>query len=181
MGWRTAFYYNCYLIGDFMTKNITVNKDYGLALQCYNYIQNAIIDGTFTPGQKLKVDTLKQQLGIGHSPIREALSRLAASGLCDVKDNKGFYVAKISEKDIRDTYHTFFQIEMLALKQAIKLGDDAWESSIVAALHNLSLVESKQDAASCQVWIERNYAFHCALISGCNSPLLHHMRADIYR
>lgn len=162
-------------------KEASLNKDYGLAVQCYNHIQEAIVSGTFIPGQKLKVEELKQQLGVGQSPIREALSRLAASGLVEAQDNKGFRVAQISEFDIRDTYKTFFHIEMLALEQAMKLGDDAWESSIVAALYNLSLVETNQDGVSYQVWIERNYDFHSALIAGCKSPLLQQVRAHVYQ
>ncbi len=162
-------------------KEIRAHKDNTLALQCYDYLQNCIIDGTLAPGQKLKVEALKEQLGIGQSPIREALSRLVASGLVTVQDNKGFWVAQVSEEDIRDTYRVFVQIELLALKQAIELGDDAWESGIVAALHNLALVETRQVETSVQVWIERNYSFHLALIVGCNSPLLLDLREQVYR
>lgn len=162
-------------------KAIRSNKDNTLALQCYDTIQDSIIDGTLAPGQKLKVEFLKEQLGVGHSPIREALSRLVASGLVEVQDNKGFRVAKISEADIRDTYQTYYQIEMLALKQAMELGDDAWESGVVAALHHLSLVENKKEPVPYRVWGERNNAFHVSLISGCKSPLLLQIRAEVYR
>ena len=161
-------------------KAIRVKKDNTLALQCYDHLHDDIINGKLAPGQKLKIDLLKEQFGIGQSPIREALSRLASSGLVHVLTNKGFCVSEISESDIRDTYRTFFQIESLALKQAIKLGDDAWESNIVGALHRLSLIESKQEPVSYAAWIERNYAFHVALIAGCNSPLLLQIRADVY-
>jgi len=160
-------------------EEIRINKDNTLALQCYNQIKDHIIDGILTPGQKLKIDFLKQQLGVGHSPIREALSRLTASGLVEAQDNKGFRVAKISKEDIHDTYKTFFQIEMLALKQAMESGDDTWESGIVAALHHLSLIENKKEPVLYHVWAERNYAFHLALISGCNSPLLLQIRTDV--
>lgn len=162
-------------------KEITSNKDNTLALQCYDRIQDDIIDGTLAPGQKLKMDLLKQRLGVGASPIREALSRLAASGLVAVQDNKGFRVAQISEADIRDTYRVFLQIEMLALRQSIELGDDEWESRVVAALHHLALVETKKEPVPYKVWAERNYAFHVALISGCDSPLLLQLRAEVYR
>src|SRR5258706_10904438 len=99
-----------------------VNK----ANQCYDEIQDHIINGTFEPGKKLKVEELKQQLDSGASPIREALSRLVTSGLVKAHDNKGFYVAEMSENDIRDLYQTFLQIELLALTHAIKNGDDTW-------------------------------------------------------
>lgn len=156
-------------------------SEINLVNQCYDEIQEKIINGIFVPGKKLKIEELKQQLDIGASPIREALSRLVTSGLVEAYDNKGFYVAKMSEADIRDLYKTFLHIELLALDQAIKLGDDTWKTSIVAALYNLSLVENGQKPVSYSIWAERNYAFHVALISGCNSPMLLKIRADIYR
>ncbi len=159
-------------------KNIHENT---LAIQCYDKIQECIIDGTFPPGQKLKMATLKKTLGTGQSPIREALSRLTQSGLVEAEDNKGFRVAQVSEADIRDTYQVFFNIEMLALEQALQLGDDSWEATIVGALHQLALIENKTEPVSYLEWSKRNYAFHVTLISGCNSPLLLELRADVYR
>lgn len=152
-----------------------------LAAECYDGIQDRIINGTFRPGQKLKTDELKTLFSVGQSPVREALSRLAESGLVIAEGNRGFRVAPVSEDDVRDVYRTFFQIEALALKQAIDLGDDAWEASVVAALHHLALVETKKEPVEYSVWAERNYAFHVALIAGCKSPVLLALRYDVYR
>ena len=152
-----------------------------LVIKCYDKIQDLIVEGAFVPGQKLKIQELKERFNVGQSPIREALSRLINSGLVEAFENKGFRVAQISEEEILDIYRTYTQIELLALKQAMELGDDAWEASIVAALHHLSLAETKSATIDYATWSERNYAFHVALISGCLSPLLMQIRADIYR
>lgn len=159
------------------------NKHYEvtLAQQCYQELENSIIDGIFQPGQKLKMIELKTQLDAGQSPIREALSRLVTTGLVEAEDNKGFRVAKVSEADIRDIYRTYLQVELLAIKQAIQLGDLEWESNIVRALYELSMVEMIDKPVDYEQWSEKNYNFHVALISGCNSPALMQIRADIYR
>lgn len=161
--------------------NTSIKHQINLVTQCYEQIQSLIINGTFAPGKKLKIKDLKQLLQVGTSPIREALSRLTSSGLIETEDNKGFRVTKISEADIRDIYHTFLSIELLALTQAMERGDDSWKASIVAALYSLSLIEHNQQTTSQQLWVERNYIFHLALISGCNSPALLRIRADMYR
>ena len=160
------------------TRNL---QDGLLATECYEQIQDAIIQGIFSPGQKLKVVDLKQRFGVGQSPIREALSRLTQSGLITAEDNKGFYVAPVSLEDILDTYQVFFDIEMMALTRALELGDDVWEAHIVGALHQLSLIENKPEPVAYAEWVKRNYAFHVALISGCNSPLLLQLRAQVYK
>lgn len=162
-----------------MKEKIQFTAESTLAQQCYERLQNEIIEGILKPGEKLKVFPIKERFSIGQSPVREALSRLAAFGLVDVEDNKGFRVATISEADIRDTYATFTNIENMALALAIEKGDDAWEAGIVAQLHQLSLIENNK-STSCALWTERNYNFHVALIAGCNSPTLLEIRRTLY-
>lgn len=159
---------------------VRFKSDSTLAQQCFEQLQNEIIEGILKPGEKLKVEPIKERFSIGQSPIREALSRLVAFGLVEVEENKGFRVARVSEEDIRDTYQIFAHIENLALELAMKHGDDAWKASIVGALYKLSLEEQKKGPISYALWAERNYDFHLALISGCNSPILLQIRRDLY-
>lgn len=164
-----------------MKTTVTIDHDSTLAMKCFDTLQEAIINGKLEPGQKLKVEELKARLAVGQSPIREALSRLVSSGLVEIQGNRGFRVAAISEAEVRDLYELFFNIEMLALTQALERGDSRWEASIVAALYELGSIEKKKDPVPYAVWSAKNYAFHVALITGCNSPLLLQLRADLYR
>lgn len=163
-----------------MEKKIVFSSDSTLSQQCYEQLQNEIIEGILKPGQKLKVIPIKERFNIGQSPVREALSRLVSFGLVEIEDNKGFRVSTISEADIRDTYATFTQIENMALALAIERGDAAWEGTIVAELHKLSLLENKKGFDSYAQWAECNYNFHMALISGCNSLTLLEIRRTLY-
>lgn len=164
-----------------LTENSTDISTSTLAMHCYEQIQEEIISGTLAPGQKLKVEHLKEQLKVGQSPVREALARLVSSGLVELIGNRGFRVAEVSERDVRDLYEVYFNIEMLALTQALERGDDAWEATVVVALHRLAQAENSTEPVPYSVWGERNYNFHVALISGCYSPLLLHIRADVYK
>ncbi len=163
-----------------MGKKVQFTPDSTLSQQCFERLQSEIINGILKPGEKLKVGPIKERFSIGQSPVREALSRLVAFGLVEAEDNKGFRVAAISEEDIRDIYSTFTRIENMALALALEKGDDAWQASIVATLHKLSLVENKKTLDLYAVWAERNYDFHVALISGCNSPTLLEIRRILY-
>lgn len=161
-------------------KSMEFNGSSTLAQQCYEQLLEDIIKGTLKPGEKLKVEPIKQRFGIGQSPVREALSRLVASGLVETEDNKGFRVTQLSEADIRDTYATYTSIELLALNLAMERGDDAWQARIVSALYALGLIENKKEPVPYSLWAERNYNFHVALISGCNSPSLLAIRSNVY-
>ncbi len=163
-----------------MVQKIPFRSESTLAQQCYEQLQAEIVEGILKPGEKLKVGPIKERLGMVQSPVREALCRLVAFGLVDVEDNKGFRVSTISEADIRDIYATFTYIENRALALAIKHGDDAWEASLVAALHKLGLIENNRELGSYAQWAERNYEFHVALIAGCNSSTLLEIRRNLY-
>ncbi len=163
-----------------MQKKIRFIAESTFAQQCYEQLQSEIINGVFNPGEKLKVEHIKTRFGIGQSPVREALCRLAAFGLVTIENNKGFRVAAVSQADVRDIYKTFTAIENMALALAIKHGDATWEANIVAELYKLSLIENQNIHDHYAVWAERNYNFHVALIAGCNSPVLLDIRYHLY-
>lgn len=159
----------------------TVDSHQTLVDYCYKTLRSKIICGDFAPGEKLQIAKLKACLNSGPTPIREALSRLSSSGLVEVEENKGFRVKNISEVEVKDLYATFNKIEILALSQAIDLGDASWEANILASLHKLSLVEKAQSPIDPFVWLQHNHDFHYSLIVGCRSPCLLKIREDLYQ
>jgi len=163
-----------------MSEKVKNNANNTLAQMCYEQINNEIVNGNRKPGEKLKIDLLKNHLNVGQSPIREALSRLAAHGLVEIENNKGFRVAHISEDQIRDTYAIFTLVEKTALSLAIEKGDASWQARIVGELYKLGLLEHEKKPVPYNVWAEQNGNFHVALISGCNSPLLLDIRKNLY-
>lgn len=75
-------------------------------------------------------------------------------------------------------------LETEALRQAITLGDDAWEAALVAAFHRLSRAEQKladHDIATTEEWEARNRAFHEALIAACPSRWIRHFQHILYQ
>jgi GntR family carbon starvation induced transcriptional regulator len=161
-------------------KDETDQQTVTLASQCYARLHEGIISGAFPPGEKLRMVTLKAELNIGPTPIREALSRLATTGLIQAIDNKGFRVKPISEEEARDLYSTFAEIEQIALRSAIEHGTAKWEGEVMAALHRLSLIE-KRRSPDFLAWLKENEAFHDTLVSVCGSPTLLQVRSSVYQ
>lgn len=151
-----------------------------LVTQCSKRIRESIITGDFLPDEKLKVASLAKLLQTGPTPVREALSRLANTGLVVATDNKGFRVRGVSEAEARDLYFTFAQIEQIAFKRSIQNGTAAWEGEVLGALHRLSLVEKKRSVEFFP-WLKENESFHTTLVSACGSPLLLKIRDEVYQ
>jgi DNA-binding GntR family transcriptional regulator len=64
-----------------------------LADQVTALLMERILDRAYAPGQKLNIDALSREFEVSSSPIREALSRLAAVGLVTSATFTGFSVA----------------------------------------------------------------------------------------
>lgn len=150
-----------------------------LASQCVQRLTQEILDGEVLPGEKLLSEALKERYQVGMSPVREALSKLSATGLVAFEEHKGYSVAKLTADEMRDNILTFAEIECLALKASITHGDFAWEGEVVAAEHLLKKVES-QKKVQFLLWAPQNRRFHNALVSACPLHALIEIRNRLY-
>lgn len=142
------------------------------------------------PGTRLKLAPLCERFGVSLSVVREALTRLSQQQFVRSQPNLGFSVVPLDREGLIDLTEVRVEIETLALRWAIERGDFAWESSVVAALHQLGRTAVNEPGANDQVsevWLLAHANFHTALASGCGSPLLMELRrgpydsAEIYR
>lgn len=139
----------------------------------YDRLRHDIVDGELRPGVRLRFDELKENYGVGLSPLREALTRLAAEKLVVLEQNRGFHVAPISRSDLADLLMMRQEIESLAIRRSIERGDDQWEAGIVAAIHALGKRESLTPEGHIDPeWETRHRTFHDSLVAACDSPRL---------
>jgi len=131
------------------------------------------LNGPYEPGQRLKLLDLGQRFGASLSVIREALTRLAEQGLLVATPQRGFSVRELSVPDLADLTRVRVQLETLAFRQAVREGDVAWETAIVASHHTLERTPAVgPDGLISETWAVTHRAFHQALLSGCGSPRL---------
>ncbi len=146
-------------------------------------LQNAILAGQLQPGSRLALPALSLQFGVGATPLREALSRLAARGLVTLSGNKGFRVASISYEDLRDITESRILIEKAALARAFERQDGEWEDRVAGATHRLLRIIRKEDTKLLEGSAEYDMAhkdFHAAIISGCGLPRLMVVQSSLY-
>ncbi len=141
-----------------------------------------IVAGARGPGEKLRIERLKQQYGIGASPLREALARLTAQGFVTNESRKGFRVAPMSQEDLEEITRVRQMIEIDAFRRAIEFGDSEWEIGLVSAFTRLKIVAKRHaldDFASPDL-SRAHREFHRALIAACRSPRLLQLQGVLY-
>lgn len=143
-----------------------------LSTRIYRRLRSDLIDGLLPPGRKLKVQSLAADYGTGASPVREALSSLAAEGLVERLDQRGFRAAPITMADFEDLLRARCWVEAVALRESLLAGDAAWEERLVVARYRLSTLPRRSDPASTRddpAWDAAHIAFHRALVAACPS------------
>jgi len=145
-------------------------------------LRQRIACGELAPGTKLRLDELRATFGVSLSPLREALSRLCAEGFVATQDQRGYSVVPVSSSDLDEVMRLRCEFESYALRESIRLGDDAWEGNVAAALHRLKKLERGQPAEEGGVdsWEQSHSVFHRTLVSACNMPLLLHFCSTLH-
>lgn len=143
--------------------------------RAYSQMKQDIISGRLHPGQKLKIEELRQKYDTGTSPIREALSLLTSDYLVERKDQRGFRVSTASAEKFEELLRTRCWLEDRAIRESIARGSSQWEEKVVLANYRLSRIPRSQSADNFianQQWEVAHKDFHMTLISECGSSLL---------
>jgi DNA-binding GntR family transcriptional regulator len=147
-----------------------------LTIRAYAKLRARIISGELAPGQRLKVDQLRDLIEVGATPIREALSLLTSDGLVERLDKRGFRVSGVSLEEYDDLHGMRCWLEERALRESIASGDQAWEERIVLVHHRLRrlprMIDEEAGVHSNPEWERMHKLFHMSLLAGSPSKTL---------
>ncbi|MGY1831202.1 GntR family transcriptional regulator [Geodermatophilus sp. SYSU D01180] len=91
----------------------------------YRRLRDAIVDGTFAPGEQLRDLELATWLGVSRTPVREALLRLAHSGLVLARPGRSTVVSPLDVRAVRDARDVVAAMHELAVREAVPVLTEA--------------------------------------------------------
>ena len=91
----------------------------------YHGIRKMVVTGVLRPGQIINDQELVQQLGIGRTPTREAIQRLASQQVLEVFPRRGIAVAKMGIDDVQAIFEARETIEAKLAELAAHRRTDA--------------------------------------------------------
>ncbi|WP_322060151.1 GntR family transcriptional regulator [Paraburkholderia sp. J63] len=140
-----------------------------------------IVTGALPPGSKLKIRGLADRYCAGVIPVREAVSRLATSGLVEAEDQRGFRVTQVSLQDLEDVTSARQRIESEALRRAIENTGLEWEGAVIAAWHQVNSlpVFVGEIPRMNPAWEQAHHTFHVTLLACCRSDWLRRFAATL--
>jgi DNA-binding GntR family transcriptional regulator len=145
-------------------------------------IRSRVQSGEIEVGSWLRQETLAAEFGVSRTPIREALRKLQANGIVEVKPHRGALVRGPTGREIRDAYEVRAELEGLAADLASSRIDDRGLEDLHDAQAMFrqaveAIVERGRRRRSASPprgdWARANDRFHEAILAAAgNEPLL---------
>jgi DNA-binding GntR family transcriptional regulator len=140
-------------------------------------LREAIMSGTFKPGQRLVERELCEMTGVSRPSIREALRLLEADGMVNTVPHRGPVVSTISLEEARQLYAARAVLEGFAGRECARLRDPAVVRSMGDALTRLKAAFARPDMIAV---LEAKTDFYAALIRGCQNAFIERMLRPLH-
>jgi DNA-binding GntR family transcriptional regulator len=119
-----------------------------LADRAYNDLRDRIVTLRIAPGAPIDEDVLGGELGIGRTPVREAIKRLALENLVTVFPRRGTFASEINITDLADISDVRAQLEGHAAYRAAQRITPAQQTELEALLQEVSDSRGSDDVAA---------------------------------
>lgn len=142
-----------------------------LSEQAYRRIKEKIITLDLAPSSVIDEQELMEELGLGRTPIREALQRLDSEGLVTIVPRRGTFVADISVTDLQKIFELRIILEGFCARVAAqRITDDQiiGMEKVLRSLNELEQVENGKAVALMDV----DRQFHELLYRAANNEFL---------
>ncbi len=139
-----------------------------LADQAYYALRELIVSLELAPGSAIKEPELTARLGIGRTPVREALRRLALERLVEVYPRRGMFVTTVDVRDLARLCEVRAVLEPEAARLAAERATRQDLDEINVLLEEL-VVERRRDA---RLLIALDERIHRAIYRCCHNQLL---------
>ncbi|MGZ0244595.1 MAG: GntR family transcriptional regulator [Alphaproteobacteria bacterium] len=142
--------------------------------QAYARIKRKIVTMEYSPGEYLNEAMICEQLGIGRTPVHQAVDQLSLEGLTDIIPRKGLIVRPISMDEVRDIIEVRLLNERYCVSLAAQNATNAHIEEMEEILDNAAGYIKDRNR---ERLMEADYQFHLVISSAANNRIL----ADMLR
>ncbi len=155
-----------------------------LTRESYKRIRQSLLSGDGLLNQRFSINRLSKQLGIGRSPVRDAVTQLAAEGLLQSVAKSGVVVRSISYAELQDIIGLRETLEPYAVTQACARMDYGQLEKLRWDCHEFSkLARQTYDFGFLDEEINRamrtiDWRFHNLILAASGNRMLHKIIED---
>ena len=132
-------------------------------------LENAIVDGRFSPGTRLDPVALAQEFDCSRTPIRDALQQLEASGLVRIHSKQGTFVSEWNAEELTERFEAMAEMEAVCARLAARRITEA-ELSELQSRHDACRALAEQEMFD--AYYAENTAFHACIYRATHNAFL---------
>jgi len=136
--------------------------------EVYFELRRRIMSGELVPGTQLSPPDLAERYGVSRTPVRDALHALAQEGLVAVEPRRGYFVSRITVRDVED----IFEFRLVLETACAELATPRISEALIDRLAHLSSRYVAGDIESYKAYLEENRQFHLAVAQATGNRLL---------
>lgn len=125
-------------------------------------LRRAMVEGDLRPGDRVRQEEIAERLGVSLAPVREALAVLEQEGQVAYLPRRGYTVAELELREMREIYALRALLEERAARQALPLLDEDAIGRIELAARDCADAAATGDVAA---ELEANRRFHFAVLA----------------
>jgi DNA-binding GntR family transcriptional regulator len=138
----------------------------------YERLKDAIVRGELAPGEKIRDGDIAQRLGLSRTPVREALTRLADTGLVEAKPGVYTRITTLNRHDVAATLIVLRSLDDLAVRTGVpRLTNGDIDRMRQANVQFAQAVEQHDITRA----FAADDAFHGVMIDAADNPVLRRM------
>ncbi|MEU8487914.1 MULTISPECIES: GntR family transcriptional regulator [unclassified Streptomyces] len=145
-------------------------EELSLAERAYRAIRDQLVMLDIRPGAPINEDQLAHSLGVGRTPVREALKRLQYERLVTTYPRRGTFATDVNITDLAHISEVRLELEPLAAARAARRATAEDRAALTAVRRELERVDPRQgDAAEL---MHLDLKVHRAVYAATHNPYL---------
>nr|WP_170807263.1 GntR family transcriptional regulator [uncultured Ruegeria sp.] len=137
--------------------------------QVYHRLKSQILFGELVPGQPVTIQGLTESLGVGMTPVREAIRRLISDGALVFQGNRRVSVPLLSNEDVEQVIFARISIESELSRRAAARIEPVEIDRLEEIDQRLDRTIADGDVSG---YLRLNHEFHETLYSHADAPIL---------
>ncbi|MBC2887408.1 GntR family transcriptional regulator [Ochrobactrum sp. CM-21-5] len=147
-----------------------------LAEQAYRKLEHLIVTLELEPGVIVNERMLIDLTGMGRTPMREAIQRLAWEGLMEVRPRSGIAIAHIDPQDFSKVLDAREGVEQVLARDAARFGSLRDYERLEAAAHAMRQAIPTEDVS---LFLDADKAFDIVLGAAAHNPYAARLAAPL--
>ena len=146
--------------------------------QIYSALRDKIIEVSMEPGTKIDVQQLVEEFDVSETPVRVALAKLTHEGLVKLLPRRGYFVIKLTKKDLKEIYDLRILLESYAIDTAIEKMDPTKLKKIYRDFERLRETNNSKRREKESLKIDEG--FHLEIVRNCDNKRAQELFYRIY-